>query len=116
MNLTAITEFSDVLEKHFLDSSMLLLKRPELFSNETRLIDVGTGAGFPGLPLKVLKPSIELTLLDTLQKRVDFLSEVSEALSLKGVSCIHSRAEDGAHDKSLREKFDIATARAVSRL
>lgn len=116
MNLTAITEFSDVLEKHFLDSAMLKLFCPELFSEGTRLIDVGTGAGFPGLPLKIVSPEMELVLLDTLRKRVDFLGEVADALELSDTREVHARAEDGAREEALRETFDIATARAVSRL
>ena len=115
MNLTAITQPEEVAVKHFLDSALLLAHcgaLPESLS----LIDVGTGAGFPGLVLAVLKPEWSITLLDSLQKRVHFLETVCSELDLANVTCIHSRAEEGGQNPSLREKFDVATARAVANL
>lgn len=111
MNLTAITDPDGVAIKHFLDSS-LLLKYCEIPEN-ARVIDVGTGAGFPGIPLKILREDISLTLLDSLNKRINFLTAVNDALEFS-TECIHSRAEDGAKKPDLREKFDVATARAVA--
>lgn len=115
MNLTAITQPEEVAVKHFLDSALLLAHcgaLPESLS----LIDVGTGAGFPGLVLAVLKPEWSITLLDSLQKRVHFLETVCSELNLANVTCIHSRAEEGGQNPSLREQFDVATARAVANL
>ena len=111
INLTAITEPTEVAEKHFLDSAMCLKT-----GVSGKVIDVGTGAGFPGLVLKILKPEIELCLLDSLQKRIGFLQAVCEALSLDGVTFVHARAEDGGQDKLYRESFDFAVARAVANL
>ena len=128
LNLTAITEFDEVVVKHFLDSCMPLADRAGLFMGrdaaETSgerpaglsLVDVGTGAGFPGLPLKIMLPEIRLTLIDSLRKRVDFLKETVSALSLDGTECIHARAEEAGRDLALREQFDIAVSRAVARL
>lgn len=113
MNLTAITEPDEVIVKHFLDS-LLLLKAVELPKNGS-LIDVGAGAGFPGVPVKIARPDCRLTLLDSLKKRVGFLTELLDALSVDGV-CIHARAEDGGRRPDLREQFDLASARAVARL
>ncbi len=113
MNLTAITDSFEVATKHFADS---LFGLPFLKKKAT-VIDVGTGAGFPGIPLKIARPDISLTLLDSLNKRLTFLDAVSEALSLTDTKTIHSRAEDGAKKGSvLREQFDICVSRAVSRL
>lgn len=113
MNLTAITDPSDICELHFLDSAALLsfvdMKGASLF-------DVGTGAGFPGLVVKILEPSLRLTLLDSLKKRMDWLSSVCDRLELSQVNLIHGRAEELAHDPSLRDSFDFATARAVAAL
>lgn len=110
MNLTAITGEDDSARKHFLDSAAPLLLFPMAGK---RVIDVGTGAGFPGLPLKILEPQIRLTLLDSLQKRIGFLSGVCDALNFPEIECIHARAEEcGAR----REKFDFAVSRAVARL
>lgn len=113
MNLTAIREEDKVAQLHMLDCAALLNYAD--FSGKT-LIDVGTGAGFPGLPLKVLVPSLEVTLLDSLNKRVDWLNEVSARLGLTGVKAIHARAEEQAQVKGYRDSFDFATARAVAEL
>ncbi|MCD7777336.1 MAG: 16S rRNA (guanine(527)-N(7))-methyltransferase RsmG [Clostridiales bacterium] len=110
INLTAITDESEIAFKHFLDS-LSLLKFADL-KNKT-LIDVGTGAGFPGLPLKIAEPTVKLTLLDSLNKRVIFLKEVVSVLGLNDVSCIHQRAEEAAKPP-MREAFDFAVSRAVA--
>ena len=111
MNLTAITEPDQVARLHMLDCAALLGCAD--FERKT-LIDVGTGAGFPGMPLKILVPSLDVTLLDSLGKRVDWLQEVADALALKQVSCVHGRAEEYAVKH--REQYDYATARAVANL
>ena len=111
MNLTAITDPIEIAEKHFLDSAMCLK-----CGISGSVIDVGTGAGFPGLVLKILKPDIKLCLLDSLQKRLTFLETVTNELNLSDVTFVHARAEDGGRDKKLREKFDFAVARAVANL
>lgn len=113
MNLTAITEPRDIVFKHFVDS-LLLLKAVELPQGAT-LIDVGTGAGFPSMPVKIAREDLKVTMLDSLQKRLNFLSEVNDQLNLD-CTFVHSRAEDGGKQKNLREKFDFATARAVANL
>lgn len=110
LNLTAITEERDVLIKHFLDSAL-----PEkIIPQNATLVDVGTGAGFPALPLKIVRPDLKVCLVDSLNKRVNFLKDVCDKLKLKNVSAVHSRAEDFA--KNNREKFDVAVARAVAQL
>ena len=114
INLTAITEPKDVAIKHMVDS--LSCFKADLFKENTSLIDVGTGAGFPGLPLKIFYPSLKLTLLDSLNKRVKFLQLVVDELGLKDIEVIHARSEEAARNKKYREKFDLATARAVARL
>lgn len=111
MNLTAITGETDAARLHFLDCAALLTA---VEFREKRVIDVGTGAGFPGVPLKLAEPSIRLTLLDSLGKRVQFLEETAAALGLSDVETVLSRAEEAPEE--LRERFDIATARAVTRL
>ena len=113
MNLTAITEPDKVAQLHMLDCAALLNCAD--FEGKT-LIDVGTGAGFPGLPLKILVPSLQVTLLDSLNKRVDWLNEVAQSLSLSNLSAIHARAEEQALVKGYRDAFDFATARAVAEL
>lgn len=113
INLTAITDPFGITEKHFLDS--LAVFKDDIIPQNSSVIDVGTGAGFPGIPMKIYRNDLNVTLLDSLNKRINFLTEVSNKLSL-GMNCIHSRAEDGAKKADLREKFDIATARAVAPL
>lgn len=113
INLTAITDAHGITEKHFLDS--LAVFKSDIIPQNASIIDVGTGAGFPGIPMKIYRDDLKVTLLDSLNKRINFLSEVSDKLSL-GLNCIHSRAEDGAKKAEFREQFDIATARAVAPL
>ena len=114
INLTAITEPKEVAIKHIVDS--LSCYQEKLFTGDVSLIDVGTGAGFPGLPLKIFCPNLKLTLLDSLNKRVKFLQLVVDELGLKDVEVIHARSEEAARNKKYREKFNLATARAVARL
>ena len=110
MNLTAITEEDDVVVKHFLDSAL-----PEkFFPQNATVIDIGSGAGFPALPLKIVRPDLKITMVDSLNKRIGFLNDVIEKLNIEGANAVHSRAEDFA--KNNREKFDIAVARAVAPL
>ncbi len=118
MNLTAITEFDDVVEKHFLDSlSLQRVYDLEKAERERRtLLDLGTGAGFPGIPIKIAFPGLQVTLVDSLNKRVQFLNRVTEALSLEGVESLHARAEELARNKLYREHFDIVVSRAVANL
>lgn len=113
MNLTAITAPEEIAVKHFLDSMILLRYVPLL--QGARLIDVGTGAGFPAIPVKLLREDLRVTLLDSLNKRITFLKAVSEALGQDN-TCIHARAEEGGRLPELRERYDCATARAVASL
>lgn len=112
MNLTSITEDKDIVIKHFADSASLL-KTAEF--RDKSVIDIGTGAGFPGIPLKIICPSIKLTLLDSLSKRIGFLREVCKEIGTEA-EFVHGRAEDCAHDEKFREKYDIAVSRAVAEL
>ena len=117
MNLTGITEYEEVLVKHFLDS-LAVGKYSEKFAGnpELSIIDVGTGAGFPGLPLKIAYPQAKVVLLDSLNKRVKFLDEVIMQLGLTGITAVHARAEEGARNAAYREQFDISVSRAVANL
>ena len=118
MNLTAITEYEEVIVKHFLDS--LSIVKAGCFEQNAldgkSVIDIGTGAGFPGIPLKIAFPQLKITLLDSLNKRVNFLNEVIEMLGLSKVEAVHGRAEDYAKQKEYRECFDFCVSRAVANL
>lgn len=114
MNLTAITEKDDVIIKHFADS--LLLSKYADFNREVKIIDVGTGAGFPGIPLKIAFSDINITLMDSLNKRLNFLNEVISKLDLQNVETVHARAEDGGRNEKYREQYDFAVSRAVANL
>ena len=118
MNLTAITEYEEVITKHFLDSLAVVKTscfKPEKLAGK-RLIDIGTGAGFPGIPLKIAFPELEILLLDSLNKRINFLNEVTEMLGLTKINTVHGRAEDYAKQKGYRESFDFWVSRAVANL
>lgn len=115
MNLTAITNYEEVLKKHFIDS-LSIVKAYDFTKGEVSLIDIGTGAGFPGLPIKIAFPNVKITLLDSLQKRIKFLNEVIEQLELDDIDTVHGRAEDYAKPEKLREKYDLCVSRAVANL
>ena len=114
MNLTGITEFDEVMQKHFVDS-VAAAKYVEM-EKINSLIDVGTGAGFPGIPLKIVYPHLQVTLLDSLNKRIKFLDEVVDNLGLTGIETVHGRAEDAAKKAEYREQFDLSVSRAVANL
>ncbi len=114
MNLTAITEYEEVLEKHFIDS-LSIVKALDINSIKS-VIDIGTGAGFPGIPLKIVFPHLKVTLLDSLNKRIKFLNEIIERLNLEDITAIHGRAEDFAKLKEYREQYDLCVSRAVANL
>lgn len=112
MNLTAITEPNDIILKHFIDSITI----NKYIENNVKVVDVGTGAGFPGIPLSIIRPDLQITLVDSLNKRLIFLQEVKKELELNNVDIVHARAEEFGQDKKYRETFDIATSRAVANL
>ena len=112
INLTAITDPEEIILKHFIDSITILKELPDNAS----IVDVGTGAGFPGIPLSIVNPSLKITLVDSLNKRLIFLQEVINKLQLTNVDVIHARAEEFGQNKKYREKFDVSTSRAVANL
>lgn len=112
INLTAITEPKEIILKHFIDSLMIINKIPE----KTKIADIGSGAGFPGIPIKILRPNTEIYLIDSLNKRIKFLNEVINENKLNNTYAIHARAEEIGHNKMYREKLDIVTSRAVAKL
>lgn len=112
INLTAITEPKEVLQKHFVDSLTIM---PYIEKN-AKVIDVGTGAGFPGIPMKIAEDGVQVTLLDALNKRLNFLNEVIRSLGLTNIEMVHLRAEEAGKNKQLREKFDVSVSRAVAPL
>lgn len=114
INLTAIIEDDDIIKKHFIDCIKIF--RADFLKGAQNIIDVGTGAGFPGIPIKILKPQINVTLLDSLNKRLTFLNEVINKLDLSDINTLHGRAEDFGKDRNYREKYDAAVSRAVANL
>ena len=125
MNLTAITDIDEVITKHFVDSVSLVNVYPKLLDYQDidhkqqsllRILDLGTGAGFPGIPLKIVFPQIEIILMDSLNKRVKFLQSVIDELSLTDISAVHGRAEEMGRQKDYREQFDLCVSRAVANL
>lgn len=116
VNLTRITEEDEVYLKHFYDSITPLIVIPEIFKENITMCDVGAGAGFPSLPIKILRPDLKLTIVDSLGKRLNFLSDLLEELGIEGVNLVHGRAEDVGKNPDYREKFDLVTARAVARM
>lgn len=116
MNLTAITEWKDVLKKHFVDSISLIKAVPDLAAKNYKVIDIGTGAGFPGIPLKIIFPNLTVVLLDSLNKRIKFLNTVIDELILDDITAIHGRAEDYSKPGEMREQFDLCVSRAVANM
>jgi len=120
MNLTAITEFDEVIEKHFLDSLSLCrvydFKNLPEASGSIKVLDMGTGAGFPGIPLKIAFPEVEFVLADSLNKRIRFLQDVIAQLGIEKIEAVHARAEEMGRNKSYREQFDLCVSRAVANL
>lgn len=116
MNLTSITEEKDVILKHYADSVALALAVPNLIGQKLKVLDLGTGAGFPGIPLAIAYPEMELTLADSLNKRILFIKAETGKLGLKNINAIHGRAEDLARNLDFREKFDLCVSRAVANL
>jgi 16S rRNA (guanine527-N7)-methyltransferase len=114
INLTAITDENEIILKHFVDC--LSIGAVYNIAPNTRIIDVGTGAGFPGVPIKIAYPEVNITLLDSLNKRITFLEELSSQLGLENINLVHSRAEDGGQNKLYREKYDLCASRAVANL
>jgi 16S rRNA (guanine527-N7)-methyltransferase len=112
INLTAIVEPEEIILKHFIDSVTI----SKYINQDDKTIDIGTGAGFPGIPLKIIRPELKIELLDSLNKRINFLNIVVDELKLKNIECIHSRVEEFAKNKKNREKYDIVTSRAVANL
>lgn len=112
INLTAITEPEEIILKHFVDSLTIAKK----IKTEDKIVDVGTGAGFPGIPLKIINAENKVVLIDSLNKRIKFLEEVIDKCYLKGIDVVHARAEDIGNDKNYREQFDVVTSRAVAKL
>lgn len=122
MNLTAITGKEEVILKHFVDSISIVKVLPDMIKYidsdniSIKILDLGTGAGFPGIPLKIVLPAIDIVLMDSLNKRINFLNSVIDELKLSGINAIHGRAEEMARNKEYREKFDLCVSRAVANL
>lgn len=112
INLTAITNEKEIILKHFIDSFTI----NKFINSGDKMLDIGTGAGFPGLPIKIIRPEVDVFLMDSLNKRINFLNEVIESLQLKNIEAFHSRAEEMAKNNKFREKFDVVTSRAVAKL